>query len=399
MEEELENSMITIEDDSEFNIKIEKLRETKEIARKKITVLKDPITALTLFTQITWHYIIECLIWLRGHRRTFVVLLSPIIIYIIASIPGAHQQYIQDILYSTSIGLYWIFLGVLSSIGLGTGLHTFVLYLGPHIAKVTLVAHECLSVDFLAYGEDSFICVTDGIGVPTFWQLLKKVQLDAFLWGVGTALGELPPYFVARAARLAGQDITEFNFAGLQNETGFFGKLKKAMVEFCLGRYGFIGIMLFASIPNPLFDLAGIICGHFLVPWWKFFFATFIGKAIIKANIQTIFVITLFSQARIDTVVAFLERILPFLKGKINKFLEKEKLKLHRTSGSNVATTKSIFARIWDVVLLVMILYFVISIINSTVLKHLEKKDESIISEIITKRSVAKQKRRKSNTN
>lgn len=26
------------------------------------------------------------------------------------------------------------------------------------------------------------------------------------MWGVGTALGELPPYFMARAARLSGYD-------------------------------------------------------------------------------------------------------------------------------------------------------------------------------------------------
>ena len=38
---------------------------------------------------------------------------------------------------------YWIILGVASSIGLGTGLHTFVLYLGPHIAKVAMVATSC----------------------------------------------------------------------------------------------------------------------------------------------------------------------------------------------------------------------------------------------------------------
>lgn len=38
---------------------------------------------------------------------------------------------------------YWILLGVASSIGLGTGLHTFVLYLGPHIAKVAMVATNC----------------------------------------------------------------------------------------------------------------------------------------------------------------------------------------------------------------------------------------------------------------
>lgn len=38
---------------------------------------------------------------------------------------------------------YWIILGVASSIGLGTGLHTFVLYLGPHIAKLALAATNC----------------------------------------------------------------------------------------------------------------------------------------------------------------------------------------------------------------------------------------------------------------
>ena len=44
--------------------------------------------------------------------------------------------------------LYWVGLGVLSSVGLGTGLHTFLLYLGPHIAAVTLAAYECESLDF-----------------------------------------------------------------------------------------------------------------------------------------------------------------------------------------------------------------------------------------------------------
>lgn len=43
------------------------------------------------------------------------------------------------------------------------------------------------------------------------------------------------------------------------------------------------------QIPNPLFDLAGITCGHFLVPFWTFFGATLIGKAIIKMHIQVCF--------------------------------------------------------------------------------------------------------------
>jgi len=40
------------------------------------------------------------------------------------------------------------------------------------------------------------------------------------------------------------------------------------------------------QVPNPLFDLAGIMCGQFLVPFWKFFLATLLGKALIKAHIQ-----------------------------------------------------------------------------------------------------------------
>ena len=42
----------------------------------------------------------------------------------------------------------------------------------------------------------------------------------------------------------------------------------------------------YIQIPNPLFDLAGITCGHFLVPFWRFFGATMVGKAVIKMHIQ-----------------------------------------------------------------------------------------------------------------
>ena len=42
----------------------------------------------------------------------------------------------------------------------------------------------------------------------------------------------------------------------------------------------------FCQVPNPLFDFAGMLCGQFGVPFWKFFLATLIGKAIIKVSIQ-----------------------------------------------------------------------------------------------------------------
>lgn len=54
---------------------------------------------------------------------------------------------------------------------------------------------------------------------------------------------------------------------------------------------GFWGILACASIPNPLFDVAGIMCGHFLVPFRTFFGATLLGKAIFKMHFQKLFVI------------------------------------------------------------------------------------------------------------
>ena len=59
---------------------------------------------------------------------------------------GPHSPYRKIIFYLAVFASNWIGLGVASSIGLGTGLHTFVLYLGPHIAQVTLAANECNQV-------------------------------------------------------------------------------------------------------------------------------------------------------------------------------------------------------------------------------------------------------------
>ena len=47
-------------------------------------------------------------------------------------------------------------------------------------------------------------------------------------------------------------------------------------------RHGFWGIFLLAAWPNALFDLCGICCGHFQMPFWQFFGATFCGKALVK---------------------------------------------------------------------------------------------------------------------
>lgn len=38
--------------------------------------------------------------------------------------------------------------------------------------------------------------------------------------------------------------------------------------------------------PNAAFDLCGLCCGAFKMPFWKFFGATLLGKAFVKVNMQ-----------------------------------------------------------------------------------------------------------------
>lgn len=185
--------------------------------------------------------------------------------------------------------MWWIGLGVASSIGLGTGLHTFVLYLGPHMAKVTMASNECNYVPDLLPSRwkfEYFHSCPEYNGPVTLssFEIFKSVILEASLWGLGTAIGELPPYFISKAAALSGKKADELSELEQEMDNSLFGRAKK-LLYVNLKKHAFIVVLLAASIPNPLFDLAGLTCGHFLIPFATFFGATFIGKAIIKVSI------------------------------------------------------------------------------------------------------------------
>lgn len=81
-----------------------------------------------------------------------------------------------------------------------------------------------------------------------------------------------------------------------------------------------------------MFDLAGITCGHFLVPFWTFFGATLIGKAVIKMHIQKMFVIIAFNETLVDRALSLLTHI-PYmgnwLQGPFKTYLDAQRRKLH----------------------------------------------------------------------
>lgn len=131
-----------------------------------------------------------------------------------------------------------------------------------------------------------------------------------------------------------------------------------------------IYVFLLLQIPNPLFDLAGITCGHFLVPFWTFFGATLIGKAIIKMHIQKLFVIIAFNESLIEKAIVWVTMI-PVIGVKLQapflEFLSNQKNKLHRTSSAGGSTQDggSILSWIFEKFVIAMIFYFVLSIVNS----------------------------------
>lgn len=158
---------------------------------------------------------------------------------------------------------------------------------------MTLAAHECASLNFPEPPyPDEIVCPDGDVshGPISMLDIMAKVRVEAFMWGAGTALGELPPYFLAKARSLSlAQNGADVVVDETESRTG-------RVIQMVIEKAGFFGILACASIPNPLFDLAGITCGHFLVPFWTFFGATLIGKAVIKMLLQKTFVILAFNE-------------------------------------------------------------------------------------------------------
>ena len=96
-------------------------------------------------------------------------------------------QYVQRIEKQFLLYAYWIGLGILSSVGLGTGLHTFALYqLLRNAIQLISRSHPIvirLSAQMKKALKDSFLC---GVSSP-------KLELKPACGGTGTAIGELPP--------------------------------------------------------------------------------------------------------------------------------------------------------------------------------------------------------------
>lgn len=377
----------------------------EEIAN--LTLMAQPFKTLKLFAMAILQWFRQSLSYFLSHVLLFMLLIgvAALLGMLLLSTDSA-QGKVEEALQYVQFGLWWTVLGVASSIGLGSGLHTFVLYLGPHIALFTIKAMKCGRVDIKSAPYDTIQLKRSPswlgkdcseFGPPLFSSpngprvplssILPQVQLEAILWGLGTALGELPPYFISRAARISGSRLEELDTPSTEEKKGVLAsKLNQIKCWFLShAQYlNFLSILILASVPNPLFDLAGIMCGQFGIPFWEFFLATLIGKAIIKTHIQTVFIISVCNNQLLDWMENELIWVLGFVPG-VDSFLPNLITKLHSIKNTYMATKPHAssntkvnnwefsFASVWNTVVSIVLLNFFFKIINATAQSYLKK--------------------------
>ena len=153
------------------------------------------------------------------------------------------------------------------------------------------------------------------------------------------------------------------NSSSLTPAKGLFQKIKTIFFAY-MKKHSFITVILMASIPNPLFDLAGLTCGHLLIPFITFFTATIIGKAFIKVHLQLFLIIFGFSDKSIKLL---LRKISEFgfseWSLKLANIIEKQKLVL--TGEQEKESDFNLISFVWNCFLGLMILYFIGSVIDS----------------------------------
>lgn len=285
---------------------INELEQKLRTMRESLTLLKRPMETLYVFMSALLVYTFRALRYVTLHP--FVLfLLTPLILiwYIQEHIPGWYTDSINDLEFAVAFIVWWVGLGILSSIGLGFGLQSGLLFLLPHVVKSCLAAQACKTVDFSSFGDmwfhqsdELFKCppLTSLSTPATFLTMWAKIFPMCFLLSAGSAIGEIPPFWFTRNARLIAIENGEVDelpeeMEGTSRYT-LINRLKACMIR-GIKQNGFMAVVLLASVPNLAFDLCGICCGHFLMPFWTFLLATFIGKAVIRNTYQTIFYVTI----------------------------------------------------------------------------------------------------------
>ncbi|XP_039060820.1 vacuole membrane protein KMS1-like [Hibiscus syriacus] len=395
---------------------IHDIRERYRLELENLTLTTQPFKTLKVFTLAILQYFTRSVSYLleKGGWLMLSSTLIAVLGILLMTVEGPHEKHVEEVSKYVRFGLWWIALGVASSIGLGSGLHTFVLYLGPHIALFTIKAMQCGRIDLKSAPYDT-IQLKRGpswldkpcreFGPPLFSSshgsrvpissILPQVQVESILWGLGTALGELPPYFISRAGSRI--DALEEMDHSSSEDNGVIATRLRQIERWLLSHsqhMNFFTILVLASVPNPLFDLAGIMCGQFGIPFWKFFLATLIGKAIIKTHMQTVFIISVCNNQLLDWIENELIWVLsltpgfgsslPALTAKLHSVKEKYLAAPHPVPSNSKGKWDFSFTSIWNTIVWLMLMNFFVKIVNATAQRYLKKQHDKQLAETLS---------------
>lgn len=314
---------------SDSDAEAEAMRSSLAAEREKLSVLTRPFTTIYLFVVYVCSFVATRIVGLLKQPLFWLLAVGPVTTWFSLKrslAPGLFQPPVCGesqgaILWQVEMaakeGVWWIILGVLSSVGFGTGLHSGLMFLFPHILQVVGTAEACRTTEGLVpwYHHPCRLDCSTTFGpkddsTVTVLRLWALVALPCMLWGFGTAMGEIPPYTVAKMARTSGKTATEYEseIDESKDKTDPFSRMKIWTIQFT-EKHGFVGVFLLAAWPNAAFDMCGMCCGYLMMPFWTFFLATALGKGVVKVNGQAIVFVNLFGSNFFQILIGFIGRV------------------------------------------------------------------------------------------
>ncbi|GAW82709.1 hypothetical protein, conserved [Plasmodium gonderi] len=361
------------------------------LKRKDLNLYYHPIKTTKLFILELRNIINNT--YKKNKKYNKVILLCITLILLLFKIRHKYE-YLNNFLMYIECTIWWLSLGVLSSIGLGCGMHSGVLFLFPHIYFICSTSEYCNSLNFdsrvnmwgsLLTSGNYFECITKNDNNVTLSRLFIKVYPFCLVWGIGTALGELPPYltsYYASKSKLNDDDYEEFEKDIKEGKKNIITSMKIWMIDF-IKKHGSISVFLLSCWPNVMFDLCGICCGHFLMPFGNFFIPLLLGKAVVKTFFQSIFLIFVFSNNYKGIQLKMMQKGLTiFPLHRVFKSLDPSSLenyideKISILKYGQKSKSKTDFMFLFNIFFFLVIIFFFISCVNQIAQKYQKNIDD-----------------------